>query len=207
MIVDPLYFLAFLPAAFALVLTPGPDMLFAMAQGVRGGRNAAIAAAAGISAASFMNAMLAGLGLEAIVARAPWVFQVVRVVGVAYLLWLAIKTLRQPLVGENTRPVHPGRAFRDGFIVNASNPSVIFFILAFIPQFVDPTKAILPQFMVYGGAIATLGFVVKSIVGTTAGGLGRVLARNQKIERLLRYVTAGVFGALAARIAFIGAKP
>lgn len=205
--VDPLLYLAFLPVVLALVITPGPDMLFAMAQGLRGGRTAAIAAAAGISTGAFINSFLAGLGLDAVVAAAPWVFGVVRWLGVAYLLWLAIKTLRQPLVGENTRPVRPSRAFRDGAIVNLSNPSVILFILALIPQFVDPSLAILPQFLIMGGTIAVLGFVVKSVVGVSAGGLGRALASSPRIERALRITTASIFGALALRIALTGARP
>lgn len=205
--IDPIVYLTFLPAAFALVLTPGPDMLFAMAQGLRGGKGPAVAASAGIASGAVINAGLAGVGLGALVSAAPWVFGVVRWVGVAYLLYLAIKTLMSPLVGENTRPVRPSRAFRDGLIVNVSNPSVILFILAFIPQFVDPAQPILPQFLIYGGTIAVLGFIVKSGVGMTAGGLGRALARNPIIERVLRWVTAGGFGALAARVAFAGARP
>ncbi|WP_299549985.1 LysE family translocator [uncultured Tateyamaria sp.] len=205
--IDPIVYLTFLPAAFALVLTPGPDMLFAMAQGLRGGKGPAVAASAGIASGAFINAGLAGLGLGALVAAAPWVFGVVRWVGVAYLLYLAFRTLMSPLVGENTRPVRPSRAFRDGLVVNLSNPSVILFILAFIPQFVDPTGAILPQFLIYGGTIAVLGFAVKSGVGLTAGGLGRALARTPIIERVLRWITAGVFGALAARVALAGARP
>jgi len=205
--IDPIVYLTFLPAALALVLTPGPDMLFAMAQGLRGGKGPAIAASAGISAGAFINAGLAGLGLGALVAAAPWVFGVVRWVGVVYLVYLAVKTLMSPLVGENNRPVQPARAFRDGLVVNLSNPSVILFILAFIPQFVDPARAILPQFLIYGGTIAILGFCVKSGVGLTAGGLGRALARNPIVERVLRWITAGVFGALAARVALAGARP
>ncbi|MEW9919727.1 LysE family translocator [Marimonas sp. MJW-29] len=204
--IDPLLYLAFLPAALALVLTPGPDMLFAMAQGLRGGRMPAIAAAAGISVGAFTNAALAGLGMGALVAAAPWLFGVIRWVGVAYLVWLAIKTLRNPLIGEHGRSVRPSRAFRDGLVVNLSNPSVILFILAFIPQFVDPAQPILPQFLIYGGTIAALGFVVKSLVGISAGGLGRRLARNPRIERALRWTTASIFGALAARVALTGGR-
>jgi len=204
--IDPILYLTFLPAVLALVLTPGPDMLFAMAQGLRGGKGPAVAAAAGISAGAFVNSALAGLGLGALVAAAPWVFGVVRWVGVAYLIYLAIQTLRTPLSGENTRPIRPARAFRDGLVVNLSNPSVILFILAFIPQFVDPARAILPQFLIYGGTIAVLGFCVKAGVGLSAGGLGRALARNPGVERTLRYVTAGIFGALAARVAFSGVR-
>ncbi|MEM8693465.1 MAG: LysE family translocator [Pseudomonadota bacterium] len=205
--IDPILYFTFLPAALALVVTPGPDMLFAMAQGLRGGRKPAMAAAAGISTGALINAGLAGVGLGAVVAAAPWLFGVVRWVGVAYLIWLAIKTLRQPLVGENTRPIRTARAFRDGLVVNLSNPSVILFILAFIPQFVDPGRPILPQFLIYGGTIAAFGFVVKSAVGISAGGVGRALARNMKVERALRWVTAGIFGALAARVAFASARP
>ena len=204
--IDIVLYLTFLPAVLALVLTPGPDMLFAMAQGLRGGRGAAVAAAAGISLGAFTNAALAGLGMGAVVAAAPWLFGVIRWVGVAYLIWLAIKTLRNPLIGENARKVRPSRAFRDGLIVNLSNPSVILFILAFIPQFVDPALPILPQFLIYGGTIAVLGFGVKTFVGFTAGGIGQRLARSPRLERGLRWATAGVFGALAARVAFIGGR-
>ncbi|MGR3434997.1 MAG: LysE family translocator [Shimia sp.] len=205
--VDPLLYLAFVPAVLALVVTPGPDMLFAMAQGLRGGRRPAVAAAAGISAGAMVNATLAGLGLGALVAAAPWLFGVVRWVGVAYLLWLAVKTLRTPLSGENARPVRPSRAFRDGLVVNLSNPSVILFILAFIPQFVDPARPILPQFLIYGATIAALGFAVKAVVGTSAGTIGPWLARTPRAERTLRAVTAGMFGAIALRVAWSGLRP
>ena len=124
----------------------------------------------------------------------------IRWVGVAYLLWLAWKTLTTPLAGKG-QAVRPSRAYRDGLIVNMSNPAVIIFILAFIPQFVDPARPILPQFLVYGGIIALLGFVVKSAVGLSAGGLGAALARDPRIERILRWASAGVFGALALRVA------
>ena len=204
--VDPIVFLAFLPAAFALVLTPGPDMLFAMAQGLRGGRGSALGASAGIAIGAFINATLAGLGLGVLVSTAPWLFGVVRWVGIAYLLWLAVKTLRAPLVGENKRYVRPAKAFRDGLFVNLSNPQVILFILAFIPQFVDPTLSILPQFMIFGGTIAMLGFAVKAAVGVFASGIGQMLVRNKTLELGLRWVTAGVFGGLAARLAWTGVR-
>ena len=204
--IDPVLYLAFLPVALALVITPGPDMLFAMAQGLRGGRSAALAAAAGISGGSMVNATLAGLGLGAIVAAAPWVFGIVRWVGVAYLLWLAVKTLRTPLAGGDTRPVRPATAFRDGLIVNISNPSVILFILALIPQFIDPARAILPQFLIYGATIAAMGFVSKSIVGMSAGTIGPWLSTNPRFERGLRYITASMFGLIAVRVALTGLR-
>ncbi|WP_147126085.1 LysE family translocator [Shimia ponticola] len=205
--VDLALFLAFLPAALALVLTPGPDTLFTMAQGLRAGRRAALAAAAGISTGNVINSALAGAGLGIIVSAAPWVFGIVRWIGVAYLLWLAWKTLRTPLAGANTRTIRPARAYRDGLIVNLSNPSAILFVLAFMPQFVDPTLAIFPQFLIFGVTLALLNFSVKAMVGASAGTVGPWLARNARIERGLRYVTAGIFGAIAARVAITGLRP
>jgi len=204
--IDLLLYLAFLPAVLALVVTPGPDMMFAMAQGLRGGTRFAVAAAAGISAGALINATLAGAGLGYVVERAPWVFGVVRWVGVAYLAYLAWKTLTTPLTGESKAQIRPSRAFRDGLIVNLSNPSVIFFILAFIPQFVDPTRPIFAQFVIYGATIAVMGFAVKSTAGAFAGQLGPWLARSPRAERTLRWITASVFGALAARVALTGVK-
>lgn len=203
MIVDPLTLAAFVPAALALNLTPGADMMFCLAQGMRGGPRPAVAASAGISAGSMANVVLAGLGLGALVASLPWLFDAIRWVGIGYLLWLALRTLRAPLGTAGAPAVHPARAFRDGFLVNISNPKVILFILAFIPQFVDPARgAILGQFLIFGSVIAVGGFVINAAVGWGAGGIGRAIARDTRLERLLKIFSASVFGLLAAKLAW-----
>jgi threonine/homoserine/homoserine lactone efflux protein len=204
--IDPLALLAFLPAALALNLTPGADMMFCLAQGARGGPRPAIAASAGISAGCMVHVALAGLGLGALVARLPWAFDAIRWAGVAYLVWLVLRTLRAPLGGAERPAVHPARAFRDGLIVNLTNPKVILFILAFVPQFVGPAAPVLPQFLIFGAILSAGGFVVNSAVGVFSGGLGRALARNARLERGLRLFTATVFGALALRLALEGRK-
>ncbi|MGR3475573.1 MAG: LysE family translocator, partial [Sulfitobacter sp.] len=93
--VDALTLLAFVPAALALNLTPGADMMFCLGQGLRSGPRAALAASAGISAGALVHVTLAGLGLGALVAALPWALDLIRWLGVAYLLWLAVQTLRQ----------------------------------------------------------------------------------------------------------------
>lgn len=203
MIVDPLTLAAFVPAALALNLTPGADMMFCLAQGMRGGPRPAVAASAGISTGSMVNVALAGLGLGALVAALPGLFEAIRWAGIAYLLWLALRTLRAPLGAAGAPAVRPARAFRDGFLVNISNPKVILFILAFIPQFVDPARgAILCQFLIFGSVIAIGGFVINAAVGLGAGGLGRAMARDLRVERGLRLASASVFGLLAAKLAW-----
>lgn len=204
--IDPLILLAFFPAALALNLTPGADMMFCLAQGARGGARPAWAAAAGISAGCMVHVALAGLGVGALVARHPAAFDLIRWVGIAYLLWLGWRTLRTPLGAADRPAVRPGRAFRDGLVVNLTNPKVILFILAFVPQFVDPSRHVLPQFLILGTVIALGGFVVNGLVGVFSGGLGRALARDARVERVLRIATATVFGALAVRLALDGRR-
>lgn len=204
--IDPLILLAFLPAALALNLTPGADMLLCLAQGTRGGSRPAWAASAGISTGSMVHVTLAGLGLGWLVAEYPVLFDVIRYLGVAYLLWLAWRTLTAPPLKSDALAVRPARAFRDGLIVNLTNPKVILFILAFVPQFVDPTRAVLPQFLIFGTVIAFGGFFINGAVGVFAGGIGHHMARNSRFETALRWITASIFGALALRLILEGKR-
>ncbi|MEL6888340.1 MAG: LysE family translocator, partial [Pseudomonadota bacterium] len=133
-------------------------------------------------------------------AAIPLAFEVIRWVGVAYLLWLAVQTLRHRL-GTQAMPHAPRRAFRAGLMVNLTNPKVILFVLAFVPQFVDPVVGpVLPQFLIFGALLALGGFVINGAVGVFAGGAGQRLARG---SRILDYVSASVFAALAARLAIL----
>ncbi|MGR3461735.1 MAG: LysE family translocator [Roseovarius sp.] len=203
MIVEPLTLLAFIPAALALNLTPGADMMFCLGLGLRAGPRPAIAASAGISAGGMVHVTLAGLGLAAAIAAFPLALDVIRWLGVAYLLWLAWGALRQGPVRAQARAMGAARAFREGMVVNLLNPKVILFVLAFIPQFVDPAHAILPQFLVYGLVLALGGLIINGAVGLFAGGLGRRLATSPRLARGIGLVSAGIFTALAARLALM----
>ena len=198
--IDPILFVAFLPAALALNLTPGPDMMFCFAQGVRSGPRAAIAASAGISLGLLVHVFLAGIGLGALLAAFPWVFGAIRWVGAAYLIWLAWKTWHTPLTGVPAPGRVASRAFRDGLVVNLSNPKVILFILALLPQFIDPARPVLVQFMAYGAVLGLGGFIVNAVVGAYSARIGRILVQSPRVERRLRSATSGIFAALAARI-------
>ncbi|MDV7142226.1 LysE family translocator [Tropicimonas sp. TH_r6] len=203
--VDPLTLLAFIPAGLALNLTPGADMMFCLAQGLRGGPRTALAADAGISLGVFFHTAAAGIGLSALVAAESVLLDVIRWVGVAYLLWLAIGALRSgPVPSSAAAALSPGRAFRQALLINLTNPKVILFVLAFLPQFVDPGHGpILPQFLVFGLLLSLGGLVINGLVGVFAGSLGRRLAQSPRFARGLGWVTAGVFTALAARLALM----
>lgn len=208
MIVDPVILLAFLPAALALNLTPGADMMFCLGQGLRAGPRAAVAASAGIALGGVFHAAIAGLGLSALIAAMPGALDVIRWIGVAYLLYLAVQALRSaPVTTAMARQVQPRaahRAFLQGLVVNLTNPKVILFVLAFVPQFVDPSRGAVPgQFLIYGVVLSLGGFAVNGAVGVFAAGAAGRMAGNLHLARLLGWISAGIFTALALRLALV----
>lgn len=202
--IDLLTLLAFIPAALALNLTPGADMMFCLGQGLRSGRGAAVAASAGITAGCMVHVVLAGLGLGAVVAALPGLFDVIRWVGVGYLLYLAWGAWRGRQVAADGVPVPAARAFRAGFIVNLTNPKVILFVLAFIPQFVVPEAGpVFGQFLIYGAVLSLGGFIINGLVGFFAGQAGRKLTGSPVFARWLGRVSGTIFAALAVRLAIM----
>ena len=201
--IDPSVLPAFVAAALALNLTPGADMMFCLGQGLRSGPRAAMAASAGISAGVVITGAVAGLGLGAAVAALPWLFDAIRWVGVGYLLWLAVAAVRQGAAAQVLR-VPATRAFRTGLIVNLTNPKVILFVLAFVPQFVDPAAGpILGQFLIFGAILGLGGLAINAAVGVFAGGAGRRLTGSAPLRRALGWISGGVFAALALRLAMM----
>lgn len=203
--VDPLVLLAFIPAGLALNLTPGADMMFCLGQGLKSGRRAAMAANFGIALGGMVHVTLAALGLAAVLKAHPAAFEAIRWLGVGYLMWLAVGALRaSPFAGEVAVVRAPvGRVFGQALLVNLLNPKVILFILAFLPQFVDPSRPILPQFLVLGVVFSLGGLVVNGVVGWFAGSIGQRMARSESLGRWLSRVSAGIFGALALRLALM----
>ncbi|MEM9552542.1 MAG: LysE family translocator [Pseudomonadota bacterium] len=202
--IDLAVLLAFVPAALALNLTPGADMMFCLGQGMRAGRRAAIAASAGISVGAMVHAAIAGAGLGAAVAALPWLFDLIRWVGVCYLLWLAWQAVLGSDHGpDGAPPIGTVRAFRTGLVVNLTNPKVILFILAFVPQFVDPDGPILAQFLIFGLILSLGGFFINAAVGAFAGRATQSLTGSDRARRVLGWISGGIFAALALRLAIL----
>ena len=203
--VEPLTLLAFIPAGLALNLTPGADMMFCLGQGLKSGRRAAMAANFGIATGGMIHTLLAALGLGALVAAHPAAFEAIRWLGVGYLLWLAVAALRaSPFAAEaKVTPTSPAKAFGQGLMVNLLNPKVTLFILAFLPQFVDPARTILPQFLTLGVVFSIGGLLVNGAVGLFAGSIGQRVARSAGLAKWLSRISATIFGALALRLALM----
>lgn len=202
--VDPLILLAFVPAALAMNLTPGADMMFCLGQGLRAGPRAALAASAGVSAGVMAHVVLAGLGLGALVAALPWLFDAIRWVGVGYLLWLAWGAFRGIEVEGTATDPGARHSFRTGFVVNLTNPKIILFVLAFIPQFIAPGAGpVWAQFLIFGAVLSLGGLVVNGLVGAFAGRARSRLVGNPRVTRWLGYASGTIFTALAVRLAIL----
>ncbi|MFI6032549.1 LysE family translocator [Amycolatopsis magusensis] len=200
--------LAFVVAALVISLVPGPDMLFIVANGIAKGRRAGVVAALGMSTGLAVHTVAAALGLGTLLQAAPAVLDAVRIAGAAFLVYLAVTTLRsskQALANTGPEPV-PDRSLRRTYVLavltNLANPKVILFFLAFFPQFLHP-EASWPmgvQFLVLGAVFIAVGLSVDGSVGLTAGALAALLLRRPSIRRWLDRVSAAIFGALAVRL-------
>jgi threonine/homoserine/homoserine lactone efflux protein len=208
MIPDPGRIAVFTAAALALLLVPGPAVLYVVARSIQQGRRAGLASVLGIHVGTLVHIAAATIGLSALVVSSAVAFTAVKIAGAAYLVALGLWTLlsRSPeteiaLGGErNLR-----RAFAQGIVVNVLNPKTALFFLAFLPQFVDPNAAHpAVQIAFLGVLFALLGLVTDSLWALAAGTAGGMLRRSRRFIRTQRYVTGTVYVGLGVATAFAG---
>jgi threonine/homoserine/homoserine lactone efflux protein len=197
--------IAFLITTTIAMVLPGPDMLFVLATGLRGGPRLALLATSGVASGEAIHISLAAAGLSALFLTFPSAFTAVRIAGAIYLLYLGVQSIRGrgQLSASQAVATHnqSGRAFLQGLLTNLGNPKMITFTIAFLPQFVDARLGhVWAQFLVLGAIFLTFEFVVDGTVGVFAGRIGRLLARR-KARRGLEIATGSIFIGLAARLA------
>ena len=195
-----LTYVTFMGAAVLLYLTPGADMMFTIASGMRGGARAGVAAAAGISLGVLSHVVVAAAGLAVLLLAYPLAYDAIRYAGAAYLAWLAWKSWTDTTAPDaRSGRVEVARAFRRGYLTNILNPKVALFVLAFLPQFTDPTLGPVPQQIIILGILLTLGgFVTDGLIGLFAG---LAATHVRRASNWMGKASALVFGGLAVRIA------
>ena len=204
----------FMGASLALIMTPGPDMVYVLARGVGQGRRVALASAAGVSVGPLVHTALAAAGLSALLARSEAAFLTVKWAGAAYLVYLGVRTL---LDGRGFAPPQSGEApaakaglpsvFFQSVAQNAVNPKVALFFLAFLPQFVSPERGgAALQILALGATFVVLSLPVFGAVAWFSGGLGERLANRPGLAGALRWLTGGVLVGMGLRLAFLGQR-
>jgi threonine/homoserine/homoserine lactone efflux protein len=196
----------FLVASLVVIATPGQDMILVMSRSVAQGPAAGVATAAGVSVGLVGHTLLATLGLGAILRTSEMLFLALKLVGAAYLIYLAIGLLRtrQAQLAVSTEAGRSlRRLFADGALSNIANPKIAVFYFAFLPQFVSP-EAVHPTLSVLalGLVFALLTFVVKAPVGYFAGRLSSWLRARPRVLVWLYRCSGGVLFGLGASLAF-----
>ena len=209
MILDPALTAAYVVLATALAVTPGPDVMFVVANGMQHKARGAVAAALGIGAGSLVHAIAAAVGVSALIAASPQAFRVLQLAGAAYLAWLGFLALRAffrncsgAALKAGATAISARQVFMRGLVTNILNPKVIVFYLALLPQFVNVSLGHVGlQMFLLGSIHNVIGVVFLICVGLAAGRASGWLATTS-MGRWLDAIAGVFFIGLALRLAF-----
>lgn len=193
---------SFVAAVVLICLAPGPDMMYLVGIGIAGGRRAVMRGALGVTIGVLVYAVAVAAGLGVVVARHSLVLTGLQIFGSLYLFWLAISTVREGrAAGELDRSSTDHQAwFRRGLVVNLTNPKVLLFFLALLPQFLGSATNATLQLLMLGLIFQFIGLVIDLAIGWSAGAFrDKVLGRPGALK-VMTYISAGVFAALAATV-------
>jgi threonine/homoserine/homoserine lactone efflux protein len=195
----------FLATGMALLLVPGPAVLYVVTRSIEMGRAGGLASVAGITTGTIAYVALAAAGLSSLLLASTAAFDAVRYAGAAYLFLLGLRRLLGRGLDRSEEEPPPRtrrRAYAQGIVVNLTNPKTIVFVFAFLPQFVDPhARHAWAQVLVLGLSFTLLGFLSDSMYALAAGTVADRLRGTAGIARVQRWVGGGVLvglGILAA---------
>ncbi len=204
--VPPLQTIAlFSLASLILALTPGPDMALFLARTVSGGRSSGFAAMFGASTGLIIHALLAGLGLSALLAASATAFFILKIIGGLYLLWLAYGAIRHGSAFSVDGPSSPQQTwlatFLTGLGINLTNPKVIVFFVTFLPQFIDANDpAASAQLLFLGLFFLLIGIPTNAVVILIAERFTNFMQSSPKAMRIFDYGFAGIVTAFALKL-------
>ena len=203
--IDTSNFTLFMVTSIAVILMPGPAMLFVISNGITRGPKASISAAFGTTTGVFFHLFCAAFGLAVLLKTSAIAFTIVKFSGAAYLIYLAVKTLvsKEELDNPlNESPKSGNSIFWQGIFINILNPKLSIFFLAFLPQFIDPrlTPAT-TQTLVLGIIFILMTIIIFICYGLFASLLRRKVLNSPKFLKAIKWCFASVFMALGMRLA------
>ncbi|WP_250214548.1 LysE family translocator [Acrocarpospora catenulata] len=191
----------------ALLLVPGPAVVYIVTRSVAQGRAAGLVSVLGVHAGSVVHVLAAALGISALLAASATAFTVVKYLGAAYLVWLGVRKLMGGSGPETAEvaAVPVSRLFGEGFVVNVLNPKTAIFFMAFLPQFADPAAGpIAPQIVLLGAIWIALGIASDGTYAFLSSALAGRLRRSAAARRRLDIGSGIVYLGLGAAAALTG---
>lgn len=196
--------LAFLAASLLLAVTPGAGVLYIVTRSLAEGRTAGLASVLGVALGNLGNAIIASLGLAALIKASPVAFEVIRYGGALYLFFLGWKALRQPASEPGSSGIPRSSSRRvvvDGFVVALFNPKTALFFAAFLPQFVAPRGGALQPLL-----LAMLFVAIAAVTDTLYALFASVAAKRLAGRNFGRFLAGGTYFAIGLLTAFTGSR-
>jgi threonine/homoserine/homoserine lactone efflux protein len=196
----PLYIIA----ALALIVTPGPDVIYVLSRGIADGRAGGLMGALGVTCGIFIHTLATTLGLAVLLQTSALGFWILKLAGGAYLVYLGIQMIRNKRAFDleiSGNGINLKKCFAQGFLSNVLNPKVALFFVAFLPQFVNLNNPHYSIHMIGLGliyAVLTIGFL--SVLGTFAGLIGAWLKSRRSLAGNIRWVPGLVLMLLGVRL-------
>ena len=206
---DPAALAVYVAASLALLVVPGPSVLYVVALSLRQGRAAGMASVAGVGSGAYLHFVAAAVGLSALLAASATAFAVVKWAGAGYLVVLGVRTWLRRDAGLHAASEVPRRSLAriaaQGVLVTVLNPKLALFVLAFLPQFLDPDRgSVAAQALLLGAIFVGMAAVTDSIYALSAGWLGAWMRRRPGAARLQRWLTGATYVGLGLTAAATG---
>ena len=196
----------FVAASVAFTILPGPDMIFVTTQSISEGKKAGIATALGLCTGILFHTTAAAVGISAILYKSALAFSIVKYLGAAYLVYLAVKALKEGdylLSSDSITETDYSRLYKRGIFMNLLNPKVSLFFLAFLPQFVNlQAGSVSTQMGVLGIVFMVQAIVVFSIISVFAGSIGSKILERPKVGLYVNWMKASIFSVIGIKLAF-----
>ncbi len=192
---------AFVLATGLLSISPGPDIIFVLTQGISHGRKFGLATTAGLMSGCLVHTTLLAFGISALIKSNPYLFFFIKLFGAIYLFYLAIMAYRSSgklAVYERDTPKKSlWRLFRQGFFMNVLNPKVTVFFLAFFPGFLFSDElGLVVQFYILGAIFILVSFMVFAAVAILAGGISNYIQSHSGLGQILKWVQVIVYSGI-----------
>jgi threonine/homoserine/homoserine lactone efflux protein len=203
--IDQSTLITYLAVLTGFVFIPGPAVLMTLARSASSGTRVGVATGVGIAVGDLGHTVMAVLGLSAILLASAVLFNIIKYIGAAYLVYLGIKAIIERTERPSDVPtatITVPRAFRQAVLAEILNPKSAIFFLAFLPQFVQTQKGAVPlQLTILGTLFVVMGLFSTMIFAIGAGHIGSFLRKNSAIARWQGKVVGTIYCALGIRLA------